>query len=619
MTTGAPGQVAVGAPAGMRFVQVTRSGFQLGETVKLGEYFECSAVALRPNGAGVIVGTRFGRQLVAAMRDPGGTWSAPVVIAEDSTVQRDGFWYQVGAEAAVSDRGDIIVAFKETDYGSTDALDRIVPNENVRSRLRVVRRAAGGAFGAPEQIGKTSKSAGSVHAGIAATGEAVVAFTTVEGRPPHRVPVEAAIAPPGGPFGSPVHVADARWLTPPILDVAPDGRALVVAVDAASVRVAERAPGGGFATAAPVGAAADGPARLSAELGDDGAAAVAWHGTRTGRTQVVTRAAGGAFTAPVAVANGSPADPDDDPFYSSETYFGTLSGSLVAALTFADRPELVLTADARAGLPLTAADTPQLGLLALAGGPLTVDAATPLFGGADTGPLVLADGTPALIWADDLGDRRYRLRMAAQGVVAAPADPPAPRVTFGAPRSRSLDELEPLRLPVRCSAACDVQAWVDAPFAPAAGRLQLKRAGRGELQVQEIAYAAPVRRGPVRIRIATGAPGALHPQVRTLTVRIARSARVPFPVVTKLRARRAGKRVVVTFTADRTGSDLPLMITGDATRAGAGEPLAIQEILPGGGKRSYRVTLPARTGLKWVAVRYSFDIGPGATTRAKIT
>ena len=70
-------------------------------------------------------------------------------------------------------------------------------------------------------------------------------------------------------------------------------------------------------------------------------------------------------------------------------------------------------------------------------------------------------------------------------------------------------------------------------------------------------------------------------------------------------------------TARRAGIR-PLMITGDATRAGSGEPLAIQEILPAEGKRSYRVTLPASPGLKWVAVRYSFDIGPGATTRARV-
>ena len=90
--------------------------------------------------------------------------------------------------------------------------------------------------------------------------------------------------------------------------------------------MAERAPGGAFGPPARVAALQDPlAARARAALGADGRAFVAWTGIATGGIHLVTRAPGGAFTAPTTLAK-----PDrtmlDDLFLNEQ--FGGVSGGL---------------------------------------------------------------------------------------------------------------------------------------------------------------------------------------------------------------------------------------------------------------------------------------------------
>src|SRR5690349_24609223 len=85
--TGAPGELVVRTTTGVRFVTATRTGFQLGQALDLGKGFICTTVKVRPSGAGVIAGQLNG-ETVAVVRDPGGTWSAPLPIDDGI---REGF------------------------------------------------------------------------------------------------------------------------------------------------------------------------------------------------------------------------------------------------------------------------------------------------------------------------------------------------------------------------------------------------------------------------------------------------------------------------------------------------------------------------------------------------
>ena len=495
-TTGTPGELVTRTDDGMRFIVATRAGLQRGPEVKLPGNSECGPVETRPNGAGVIVGAS-GSSLNAVIRDPGGAWGEPVEIA---TYEQNTFPQEI--QAAVSDRGDVIVAWKESslsDQGST-------------ARLRVARRVAGARFTPPEQIGADSERVGGVLPGIAATGEAIILTTAIQGaEPPFRVPVSVAIAPPGGPFGAAVHIADTRLLATPTLDVAPDGRALVAVSDGTSIVVSERAPGAGFAPAVAVGSAVDAFTLVDASLRDDGAAAVAWRRAVAGDAQVVTRAAPGAFSAPVVLVSGQSIIPDDyDQFYFSESFFASFFSGLTPVFFagISDLDQLTLTPDGRAAMVVGDAVGPKLATVALAGGAPTLAAGRKLFAADSEGlALTLADGTPTFVWAEDLDGEspvnraeRYRIRLAAEGL-STPTDPPAPRVTIGKPLSRDLAAGDPLRLPVTCSAACEVRVVADS----ASGSLRLTKAGRGVLRV-----FAPGT-GVVKLRVATGAAGRAVP------------------------------------------------------------------------------------------------------------
>lgn len=126
--TGRPGELAVPATDGVRFVQATREGLKAGPALRLARRFECGSIVSRANGAGVIAGTpRDETAVVVSVREPGGgMWGAPVTIAAEAE------WRVELVRAAVSDRGDVIVTWRESQFG---------PHTGSIRRVRAARRS----------------------------------------------------------------------------------------------------------------------------------------------------------------------------------------------------------------------------------------------------------------------------------------------------------------------------------------------------------------------------------------------------------------------------------------------------------------------------------------------
>ena len=192
--------------------------------------------------------------------------------------------------------------------------------------------------------------------------------------------------------------------------------------------------------------------------------------------------------------------------------------------------------------------------------------------------LALSDGSPAIAWTETVGARRFRLQLAAEGVQERP-QPAPPRVTFGTPRSTTLSDQEPLRLPISCSRPCVVFAGLG-DDATNGAFVNLPRGGRGELKIEAAGYFAPRPAGPVKLTVRYRAPDALRAHSGTVHVRIARGADVPHPVVTDLRAVRRGDSIRVSWRVSGPigEGNWPYYITADATRAGTGEPVAARLI-----------------------------------------
>ena len=198
-------------------------------------------------------------------------------------------WPRLGTvielDVAVSARGDAVVAWAERNSSSS------------RVRIRVARRAAGGAFGVPEDIVPWREYAafGDVQVGMAADGETLVVSREPTGR---RTLVMAR-------FGRPRHAAR-RAAAPRVRRVRSawdaDGRALVVKANGGGVSVLERPPGSAGFTAPQVFSDTGGPIDPAVAFGADGRAVVAWHEPYAGTVGAVVREPGATgFGAPIVV------------------------------------------------------------------------------------------------------------------------------------------------------------------------------------------------------------------------------------------------------------------------------------------------------------------------------
>src|SRR3954470_9328625 len=257
--TGAPGEVARWAADGAEIVQATASGFGASVHVKLGQsYGECPVAIAQASGAAVVLQS-LEEGIGVAVRDPGGSFGPVQTLGTRDAPIDD-------PAAAVTPRGDVVVGWTE----------KVLVKSEIRARLLVARRPAGGTFGAPIELQAPKHydfARPRLALGMQDDGTVVALWS--EGADGPRARLRAAVAPPGAPFGPSQVVTPLLELAAFSVTVAPDGRALALASEPTRSLVFERPPGGTFARVADLRDASFFGAPAAA-LRPDGAAIVAW-------------------------------------------------------------------------------------------------------------------------------------------------------------------------------------------------------------------------------------------------------------------------------------------------------------------------------------------------------
>ena len=272
--TGAPGELVRWTRDGVEVLAVGPAGPVPVATIGLGRLRGCPAAASDPGGAAVIAGaTEAGIRI--SLREPGGTWGAPLTLAAEEPLDPD---------VAISARGDAVVAW--TEYRSND-----------RARTRVARRPAGGAFGTAEQLTTGDQSIGAV-VGMTGAGEAIVLAGAER-------EVRITSAPMGTPLPAARRLVRSAGSSRFDLAVAADGRALAAVPARDGLILFEREPGGEFVRRPAIGGA--GGSDATVVLREGGAAAVAW-GRETG-IGVLVRDGPVAFGPPVSITEEPPERP----------------------------------------------------------------------------------------------------------------------------------------------------------------------------------------------------------------------------------------------------------------------------------------------------------------------
>ena len=599
--TGAPGELVRRSNGGAAVLQAGATGLtQVAELAA--DSTDCPQAAARPGGAGIVafpvlreaIGADAVEVIQAAVRDPGGGWGpvADVLPAPEITNGNP-------LATAISDSGEALIA---------------VALQPSRLQIRVARRAAGGAFAAPQTLftARTGHSREpTVQAGMSASGEAVVAWS-FRSRDGATRELWAATAAPGAAFGAPARIGEVQLGSPFSLAVGPGGHALLAFAGGGRVHVAERAPRSGFAPSAPVGRAADTVAVLPvAALDATGGAVVAWQRATDWAVEAAVRAGPGPFGAPETLAR--------------PARLGLSPGLLTffSGLALADEGEYATGdsgPDNEAAHPRALIVSAGRALLSWAG-PASHDgvwslgarsATLPLAGGSaetrahgagvrDAGsvtPLALADGGAAVLWTDDVDDEDVRLHLAVEGAAAA-ADPPGPSVRIRPVSKRVLGGGQALVLRVTCSAACEVRAQTGAGLTGAGGSLSRAGAGSEELRLEpSFRPIASLRGGPVRVRVVSGAPGARTATASTLTVNLRRRAAPPLPRVVDAVARRDGDDVVVTWRTTRDADADTQFLFATANR----DTAAISYANPRGGPRTFRARLREAGQARYVSI-----------------
>jgi hypothetical protein len=581
--TGAPGEVVRWAPQGAEFLQVTASGFAAPVKIGLGDSFlECPVAKAQPTGAAVVI-EEVDDGIAFAVREPGGTWG-PTQLIE----RTDGHTLDDPA-AAVSPRGDVAVAWTDT----------TLVHDDLAARVLVMRRPAGGKFGAPIELQKRAPyEAAKPHVALGMQDDGTVLALWNPANPDRKGSelVLFAGAAPGAPFGPAERLSSNVDLHEFSLTVAPDGRALAVIDEGAHTPVLERPPGGTFARVADLGYTESFLGHVAVALRADGAAIVAWQDLLDLQVMEIRRNGVGPFGKPGRVG-AKPEDPYGEEL--SDFVAGAPTDhegrGLAAAFAGDGRPVLTWAPTATLGnldwTPATVATFP--GDVQVLSGPLRdADSIT---------PVILADGRPAVAWSDVSSGGDSHLHVAIEGAPAA-ADPPAPRVEIG----RIEQIRHGLALPFRCSAACDIRATVPDGVT---GTRSLRAAGSGRLKLlPDFDPIMLTRPDSVAVQVFTGAAGGRAATSRNVTAKL----RVPrVPRFEGLAAVRRGKRIVVTWHTASPLRRASVIGIGSSTRAPA-DPF-FGSVLEGKGRRHFRMKLDAAFGKRYVQLFLFYE--PDATER----
>ncbi len=245
-------------------------------------------------------------------------------------------------------------------------------------------------------------------------------------------------------------------------------------------------------------------------------------------------------------------------------------------------------------------------------------------------PLFLAGGRAAVAWTDNagLGSLRDfprgggRLHLAVDGAPRA-AGPAPPRLTISGRRSRRLFASQALPVTVRCDRACDVRARLagsDVEY----DAVSASRSSAGPLRLRvPVTWLSDdeARRLDARVVVRATAPGGERVVRAALRTRIIIRRALPVPRPIALRARRAGRDVIVAWRTRRPARRVWFLVA--ALRARRGEPVDEQalEYLNGRGRTRFRVVLrPRRPGaVRWVNVAgYSIDGSATRTNRVRV-
>ena len=215
--TGVPGELIRWTRGGATLMQARADGLRDAGFVRLGTLNDCPAVAAdATTGAAVLAGsTKDGIRV--AMRAPGGGWGAPERIAAGTLPQ---------LSAGVSRRGDAVIAWVEQGAAGRPA------------KVRAARHTAGVQGWTVEKLSEGGDDFDGAAAGMAADGEALVAFA-VPGRGDDGR-IEVVSARPGATLTPARNAGRAHFGADPRIAVAPDGRVLV----SGGEDVYERPPGG---------------------------------------------------------------------------------------------------------------------------------------------------------------------------------------------------------------------------------------------------------------------------------------------------------------------------------------------------------------------------------------
>jgi hypothetical protein len=180
--------------------------------------------------------------------------------------------------------------------------------------------------------------------------------------------------------------------------------------------------------------------------------------------------------------------------------------------------------------------------------------------------------------------------------------PAAPELTVGAPRDRTLRPVQPLVLPVRCAAACDVRAEIAGRVTAASAALA--RAGTAMLRFQPEARAVAPKRGTLKVRLSWSAPGAQTASARTVALRVRRLPSPPVPHLLDVRARRArGGIVDVRWRTDGPALDAGFAVYGTRTPdLDDDRDASVGSAAGGTRRRSFHVRLRDAARVRYVTV-----------------
>jgi hypothetical protein len=233
-------------------------------------------------------------------------------------------------------------------------------------------------------------------------------------------------------------------------------------------------------------------------------------------------------------------------------------------------------------------------------------------------PLVLADGTRAVAWSDNKnqledGAQFPRLHYAVEGAADAPAAE-ALDIVVGEPRRSALRPAQSLELPVRCSAACDIRAYLPGRPSNEDVTASLDRAATAVLTFRPEALGVVPRRGRLKVTLRYGPPGSRAPLTTSVRLRLKRLPSPPLGHILNLRARRVGDDVEVRWDTDLPTKDAYFVVVGTRTRKRDGDLRPVVGV-PRSSGRHLRVRLKEAARVRFVTVELVQFAGSSGRTQ----